>query len=191
MDRAASSVGAAADALPWPPDICEALRGDAISWCRCWQDERLAQECLVRWSGRMVRSLGRAYSKRGLIRMNCALAESGCEALLREVLCHELAHVAVHRRLGDRVQPHGAPWRHCMRQVGFEPRVTIPIECLPPSLRDFIDARQRPVRRKRRRKPARQFITESIWARMRSACWPWPAARRASISIDPQRYQFV
>jgi len=191
MDHTAASAVDASAALPWPPDLCQSLRGDAISWCKHWQDERLAHECLVRWSGRMVRSLGRAYSRQGLIRMNCGLAQSGCEALLREVLCHELAHVAVHRRFGDRVQPHGAPWRHCMRLVGFEPRVTIPMECLPPSLRDFIDARQRPARRKRRRKPARHFITESIWARMRSACWPWPAARSASTNIDPQRYQFV
>ncbi|MBM4101761.1 MAG: SprT family zinc-dependent metalloprotease [Phycisphaerae bacterium] len=171
MDRDAPTAVVDDSALPWSPDIGESLRADALSWCRHWQDERLAHECMVRWSGRMVRSLGRAYSRRGLIRLNGGLAQSDCEVLLREVLCHELAHVAVHRRFGDRAQPHGAPWRHCMQLVGFEPRVTIPVECLPPTLRDLIDARQRSVRRKRRRKRARHFMTESIWFRMRSACW--------------------
>ncbi|MBM4008706.1 MAG: SprT family zinc-dependent metalloprotease [Planctomycetes bacterium] len=191
MDRATSNAVDASAVLPWPPDLCESLRTDAVFWCRQWNDERLAHECRVRWSGRMVRSLGRAYSGQGLIRLNNGLAQSGCELLLREVLCHELAHVAVYRQFGHRAQPHGSPWRHCMRLVGYEPRVTIPMESLPASLRDFIDAQRRPLRRKRRRKRARHFMTESIWARMRSACWPWPAARSTSTNIDPQRYQFV
>jgi len=155
--------------LPWPPDLCESLRGDAISWCRHWQDERLAHECVVRWSSRMIRSLGRAYGSRGLIRMNAALANSDCEVLLREVLCHELAHIAVHRRFGSLTRPHCASWRHCLRSVGLEPRVTIPVESLPPSLQDFLNAQRRPMRRKRRR--ARRAVVRSP-LRWIASLWP-------------------
>jgi len=169
MDRDAPCASHAADTLPWPPDICESLRNDALMWCRRWQDERLAYECAIRWSGRMVRSLGRAYSRRGLIRLHCGLAERGCEVLLREVLCHELAHIAVHRRFGDRVRPHGKAWQECLRSVGFDPRVTIPVESLPPSLRTFIDSQRVPLRRKRRR--ARRIVRRSP-LRWIASLWP-------------------
>jgi predicted SprT family Zn-dependent metalloprotease len=37
---------------------------------------------------------------------------------LREVLCHELAHLAVYRLHGGSARPHGPEWRQLMAAVG-------------------------------------------------------------------------
>jgi predicted SprT family Zn-dependent metalloprotease len=41
------------------------------------------------------------------------------KGILEEVLCHELAHVAVYRLHGRSVRPHGPEWKRLVRQVGF------------------------------------------------------------------------
>jgi hypothetical protein len=42
--------------------------------------------------------------------------------LLEEVLCHELAHVAVYRLHGRAVRPHGPEWKGLVAAAGFKPR---------------------------------------------------------------------
>ncbi len=76
-------------------------------------------------STRLRVSLARCLPERPEIRLAAFLLE-GPTALLREVLCHELAHLVTHTRFGKAVKPHGAEWRALMRQAGFEPRVRIP-----------------------------------------------------------------
>lgn len=76
-------------------------------------------------STRLRTSLARCLPERPEIRLAAFLVE-GPSPLLREVLCHELAHLVTHTRFGKAVKPHGAEWRALMRQAGFEPRVQIP-----------------------------------------------------------------
>lgn len=83
----------------------------------------------VEFSSRMTRSIGLAYPARGLIRIRANLREAS-ESVLREVLCHELAHLVAFQRHG-RVRPHGAEWQALMREAGYEPRVRWAGEALP------------------------------------------------------------
>ncbi len=50
----------------------------------------------------------------------------GPHDLLEEVLCHELAHVAVVQLYGARCRPHGREWRGLMSAAGHTPRARIP-----------------------------------------------------------------
>jgi predicted SprT family Zn-dependent metalloprotease len=61
------------------------------------------------------------------IRLAAHLA-NGRRDLLEEVLCHELAHVAVHRLHGPKARPHGREWKGLVAAAGFEPRVRFPLE---------------------------------------------------------------
>ena len=76
-------------------------------------------------STRLTKSLARCLPERPEIRLAAFLLE-GPSPLLREVLCHELAHLVTHTRFGKTVKPHGAEWRSLIRKAGFEPRVRIP-----------------------------------------------------------------
>jgi len=76
-------------------------------------------------STRLRVSLARCLPERPEIRLAAFLLEKP-SPLLREVLCHELAHLVTHARHGNSVKPHGAEWRALMKQAGFEPRVRIP-----------------------------------------------------------------
>lgn len=44
----------------------------------------------------------------------------------KEVLCHELAHVAVHHLYGKQAQPHGSEWRKLVESAGFIPAARLP-----------------------------------------------------------------
>lgn len=64
-------------------------------WARKWHVSALAGNITCEWSSRLRRSLGRAYPERDLVRLSELLKEPPYEQLFDEVLCHELAHVAV------------------------------------------------------------------------------------------------
>lgn len=104
-------------------DLSDAHRADVAEWTRLWGVPGLEERLDIRFSGRLLRSLGRCNPSRGLIRLKPRLAV-GDDALLREVVCHEVAHAAVfaiHRR---RVRPHGKEWGALMRAAGYRPRAT-------------------------------------------------------------------
>ena len=82
---------------------------------------------------RMRRSLGRCEPATGTIRLHPQLYDERVE-LFREVLCHEVAHVAVHRLHGRRAKPHGAEWAALMHSVGFAPRATVDVGTLSKTL---------------------------------------------------------
>lgn len=63
-------------------------------WAKLWGAAALV-ETSVEWSPRLSRSVGRAYPQRMLIRLHVGLREPRHASLLREVLCHEAAHLAV------------------------------------------------------------------------------------------------
>ena len=90
-------------------------------WARTWSIPTLAERVQLEISRRLRTSLGRCHPSTGKIRLHPALLEEP-EELLREVACHEAAHVAVYLRHGNAARPHGPEWAELMRAAGFEPR---------------------------------------------------------------------
>ena len=101
------------------------LRG----WGELWSVPQIAGATITR-SGRMRRCLGRCFPRRGEIRLNQHLFE-GPVGFLREILCHEAAHLAVYLLEGETARPHGAEWKRLMRLAGYRPQARIPIDRLP------------------------------------------------------------
>jgi predicted SprT family Zn-dependent metalloprotease len=79
----------------------------------------------VEWGQRFRRSLGRVHLDRRVVRLSVELA-AGPVVFLREVLCHEVAHLAARDLYGSRCRPHGPEWAALVRAAGFEPRRQIP-----------------------------------------------------------------
>lgn len=79
---------------------------------------------VIQFSGRLKSSLGRTRVDVRNVRLNPLLASEN-EQLLDEVLCHELAHIAVYERFGTSVKPHGHEWAALVQQAGFEPRLRV------------------------------------------------------------------
>jgi predicted SprT family Zn-dependent metalloprotease len=94
------------------------------AWGPRWGVPRLEQKITIEWSERFRCALGRAFPQRGVVRLSAGLASAPVE-LLREVLCHEVAHVVVVQRARWR-RPHGPEWATLVRLAGFEPRARIP-----------------------------------------------------------------
>ncbi len=134
----------------WPDGIPATLREDVRRWCRRWGDESLAHTTPVFISTKMRRTLGCATRTRPLVRVHAALVAPECHALLREVLCHEFAHLFVFASVGRNARPHGREWRALMLSEGFAPRATIPWSELPPAISDLT------VRPRRRRTVGRR-----------------------------------
>ena len=87
----------------------------------------------VDYSSRLRSSLGRCLPEQGRIRLHTRL-QGDLSHLQEEVLCHELAHLAVFRRYGRTVRPHGPEWAALVREAGFSPRrvvVVSPEPCAP------------------------------------------------------------
>jgi predicted SprT family Zn-dependent metalloprotease len=71
-------------------------------------------------------ALGRCDLRSLQISLNGVLLLDENEDLLRETLCHELAHVVASVRYGTRIAEHGEEWCEYMRRAGFAPRAVIP-----------------------------------------------------------------
>ncbi len=67
-------------------------------WASAWSVTDLASMVRVGFSDRLTRALGRCTPETGSIRLNRKLIKANHE-ILREVLCHEVAHVAVWRSI--------------------------------------------------------------------------------------------
>lgn len=89
-----------------------------------WGLRGFEQSLRVEWGLRFRRSLGRVQLNRRVVRLSAELATAPVAVLL-EVLCHEIAHLAV-RDLHGRCQPHGPEWAALVRAAGFKPRRRIP-----------------------------------------------------------------
>lgn len=113
-----------------------------VPWAAVWQRPGLEERLHISFSTRMTRSLGRCHPERRTIRLASWLREAPV-ALFAEVLCHEAAHVAAFELHGRSCRPHGAEWKALMRAAGFEPRVRVPAELLPESVRIRTPARSR------------------------------------------------
>jgi len=103
-----------------------------------WGYSDLASSVVIQFSGRLKYSLGRTRVDLRKISLNPLLISEN-KQLLGEVLCHELAHIAVYERFGASVKPHGPEWSSLVRQAGFEPRIrhSITNAELPTATRKF------------------------------------------------------
>ena len=101
-------------------------------WGRRWGVKDLADVVTIEFSNRLRRSLGRCQPSTGRIRL-AAFLRDGPPEVLKEVLCHEVAHVAVHRLHGSRTKPHGSAWSDLVKRAGFEPRTRAPAAMGAPS----------------------------------------------------------
>ncbi|MBX6363591.1 MAG: SprT-like domain-containing protein [Gemmatimonadetes bacterium] len=104
-----------------PPDAAVDLRALLTAWAAAWGDAGLTDAVAISFSPRLRRSLGRCRPATGRITLRADLRD-GPAARLAEVLCHEAAHVAVHRRHGRAARPHGPEWRALVEAAGYEPR---------------------------------------------------------------------
>ncbi|MDH3786673.1 MAG: SprT-like domain-containing protein, partial [Acidobacteriota bacterium] len=93
-------------------------------WSQTWSLPTLPQRAHFETSSRLRTTLGRCHPVSGTIRLHPALLDEP-EALLREVACHEAAHVAAYLRHRRRIRPHGREWAALMTEAGFEPRARL------------------------------------------------------------------
>src|SRR5262249_14381108 len=91
-------------------------------WASTWSVLDLPSMVQVAFSDRLSRGLGRCTPETGSIRLNRKLTKADV-GILREVLCHEVAHVAIWHVHGCGARPHGPEWRELMALAGYEPRV--------------------------------------------------------------------
>jgi SprT protein len=146
------------------------LEGWFVGWSATWGAPELPFRVRIAFSRRLQSSLGRCSPRTGLIRLNPGLLDGAPEAL-REVVCHEAAHVAAWLLHGRRARAHGREWKELMRLAGYEPRVRWPEAIVPESVRS--------------RRPAVVYVhtcpvCRSHWiARRTVAAWRCGACRKA------------
>ncbi len=103
-------------------------------WSAAWGVPELPDRVRIEFSERLQRSLGRCSPRAGVIRLNPGLQDADPEAL-REVVCHEAAHVATWLLHGRRARAHGPEWKDFMRRAGYEARVRWTEASVPASVR--------------------------------------------------------
>jgi predicted SprT family Zn-dependent metalloprotease len=101
------------------------------SWTRKWNATAITEHVECEWSSRLRRSLGLAYPERMLVRLSLLLKEPKYASLFDEVLCHEVAHIAVFHVHGKAATSHGPEWKELLRMVGYEPRRSYRTDSLP------------------------------------------------------------
>jgi predicted SprT family Zn-dependent metalloprotease len=111
-----------------------------------WSLPDLSPTATIEFSDRMTTSLGRCVPSRRLIRLNARLRD-GDDELLKEVLCHELAHLAVYVRFGRGAEPHGKEWRRLVSLAGYEPRRRAESVLSDTAARDQVGRDEPPTRR--------------------------------------------
>jgi predicted SprT family Zn-dependent metalloprotease len=96
-------------------------------WFSLWGLTGFEQYTTVCFSGRLRRVFGRCYARRRQITVAARLKEMQ-PSLLEEVLCHEVAHLAVFELFGENCRPHGPEWAQLMRTAGYEPRIRLVLD---------------------------------------------------------------
>jgi predicted SprT family Zn-dependent metalloprotease len=141
------------------------------SWSSAWDLPELPYRVRIVFSDRLQSSLGRCAPSEGLIRLNPGLLD-GEPAALREVVCHEVAHVATWLLYGRHARAHGLEWKELMRLAGYDPRVRWAEAAVPDAVRE-------------RRRPATIYVhscpvCRAEWiARRTSTAWRCATCRGA------------
>jgi predicted SprT family Zn-dependent metalloprotease len=100
-------------------------------WAAAWRVPALPEMVSVTFSNRLRRSLGRVRPRTGAITLNAKLATAP-RKVVREVLCHEAAHVANFMLHGIRAKPHGPEWCALVRAAGYNPTTALGCRWVPP-----------------------------------------------------------
>ena len=100
-------------------------RQHLASWAESWSLPDLPDQVTIEISGRLRTSIGLCYPERSLIRLHPVVRELE-ESVFLEILCHELAHVAVHRHFGRGCKPHGREWAALVEAAGHNARARLP-----------------------------------------------------------------
>jgi predicted SprT family Zn-dependent metalloprotease len=95
-------------------------------WAGCWGVNGLDGRVQIQISPRLKRPLANSVPSKALIRLRPDVVMGSNECLL-EVLCHELAHIAVFELFGPAAKPHGPEWRSLVAAVGFAPQTSTEI----------------------------------------------------------------
>jgi predicted SprT family Zn-dependent metalloprotease len=105
--------------------VVEPYREIISGWASTWQLPGLLDEVIIEFSNRLRSSIGLCYPERSLIRLHRVVRELD-EPIFLEILCHELAHVAVYRLHGRGARPHGREWASLLGLAGFPARTRLP-----------------------------------------------------------------
>jgi len=105
------------------------------AWAVAWDLPELPWRVRIVFSQRLQSSLGRCSPRTGLIRLNPGLLD-GPPAALREVVCHEVAHVATWVLHGRKAAAHGREWKELMQRAGYDPRVRWAEATVPEAVRE-------------------------------------------------------
>jgi len=87
-----------------------------------WGTPELPSVVNIMLTRRLRSSLGRSRPAQKTVSLNLNALERD-PSRLEEVLCHELAHIAVHLRCGPSAKPHGQEWADLVKMAGVAPRV--------------------------------------------------------------------
>lgn len=98
------------------------IRALIEGWGSAWGLPHLASEVHVSFTSRLTRSLGRCRPSTGRISLQTSLQQSK-RSQLAEVLCHELAHIAVWQMFGSHAKPHGPEWQRLVSDAGYDSEV--------------------------------------------------------------------
>lgn len=104
------------------------LKSLAVVWCH-----PRVSSLLIVVNPRLRTTLARWKPPGDVIQVNPAALKRGPKKL-REIVCHEAAHVVVWDRHGRKARPHGPEWKQLMRAAGFEPQAVL-MRCVPPKHR--------------------------------------------------------
>jgi len=88
-----------------------------------WSCAALVDRTTVRFSTRLTQSVARADVARSVVTLSASLLSDS--KVLDEVLCHEVAHLVAHARVGRAEPPHGPTWQELVRQGGHVPALRI------------------------------------------------------------------
>lgn len=90
---------------------------------RLWSRPSLAETVSIRFSSRLSKTWARTNLSTNTVTLASEL--SGDRERLNDVLCHELAHVVSHERVGRAEGPHGPTWRRLVLDAGGDPSVRL------------------------------------------------------------------
>jgi predicted SprT family Zn-dependent metalloprotease len=105
--------------------IIEPYQHYLVEWAKTWELPDLPAQVRIEFSNRLRTSIGLCYPERSLIRLHPVVRELE-EAMFLEILCHELAHIAVYRQFGRGCRPHGREWVALLEIAGFTARARLP-----------------------------------------------------------------
>jgi predicted SprT family Zn-dependent metalloprotease len=106
--------------------VVQMARRHLVSLAVCWKHPRISQ-LEIAFNSSLSSTLARWMPPGDVLEISAAAKARGAR-LIREIVAHEAAHVAVWDRSGGSARPHGREWAALMRAAGFEARATL-IRC--------------------------------------------------------------